>query len=101
MCVSEGKGDLIHYFGFFPLKGLLLRYFRLCYRLIMFLSMLILHFILLACFGFKTSFIHLDRRGFFDICEFFLRIAKRDSIIEVSLILEMFHINVFLKDPIY
>ena len=69
MCF-EGEGKSLNFFvDIFSTERVLLRYFRLCYRLVKFLSMRISHF--LSWFFFKHNLIHIGRSGFFDILDFF------------------------------
>ena len=65
VCLFEGVADLLILSKNFRPKGFLLRYFRLCYRLIIFLSMLVSHSVVLARFVFKISLI--DRTTIFRI----------------------------------
>ena len=61
------KFELLLIFFRLPTR-FLTRYFRLYYRCVHYLAMLISHSIVLACFCFKISFIHLIDLVFFSFC---------------------------------
>ena len=58
-------------FIYFRLKRFLKKYFRVCYRLVHYLPMLISHSNVLASFCFKTSLIHFDNSIFFYLFSIF------------------------------